>query len=152
MRELNPDIAIAVLTEEDPLAAIEVAKELNIPVIALAQLSRAVEVRGGSKRPQLSDLRESGSLEQDSDVVVFLYRPEYYQIKEDMDGAKLPPGLTEAIIAKNRHGARETIDLTFVDYLAQFRDFNSAPDFDRQYNLVSLDELVTDSDGEELPF
>jgi replicative DNA helicase len=81
-----------------------IAKEHNIPIIALAQLSRAVEARGGDKRPQLSDLRESGSLEQDADLVIFLYRPEYYKILED-DMGNSTVGLTEVIIAKHRNGA-----------------------------------------------
>jgi replicative DNA helicase len=95
------------------------AKELNIPVIALAQLSRAVEVRGGSKRPQLSDLRESGSIEQDADIVSFIYRPEYYQILEDENGQSLK-GIAEIIIAKHRHGALDTVRLKFTDTFAKF--------------------------------
>jgi replicative DNA helicase len=95
------------------------AKELSIPVIALAQLSRAVEVRGGSKRPQLSDLRESGSIEQDADIVSFIYRPEYYQILEDENGQSLK-GVAEIIIAKHRHGALETVRLKFTDTFARF--------------------------------
>lgn len=79
-------------------------KELNVPVIALSQLSRAVETRGGSKRPQLSDLRETGAIEQDADAVVFLYRPEYYGIFEDECGASLK-GQCEAIFGKHRNGA-----------------------------------------------
>lgn len=81
-----------------------IAKENNIPVIALAQLSRAVETRGGEKKPQLSDLRESGSIEQDADVVIFLYRPEYYKIMEDEMGNPTA-GLTEVLIEKHRNGA-----------------------------------------------
>ena len=81
------------------------AKDMGIPVIALAQLSRAVETRGGSKRPTLSDLRESGAIEQDSDNVYFLYRPEYYDITENEHGP-LPPGYTEVIIGKNRQIGR----------------------------------------------
>lgn len=80
------------------------AKELKVPVIALSQLSRALEVRGGAKRPQLSDLRESGGIEQDADNVQFIYRPEYYGILEDEKGASLE-GIAEIINAKNRHGA-----------------------------------------------
>lgn len=95
------------------------AKELSIPVIALAQLSRAVEVRGGSKRPQLSDLRESGSIEQDADIVSFIYRPEYYQILEDENGQSLK-GIAEIIIAKHRHGALDTVRLKFTDTFAKF--------------------------------
>ncbi len=86
------------------------AKEQNIFVIELAQLSRAVETRGGSKRPQLSDLRESGSIEMDADMVSFIYRPEYYGILEDEQGRSLK-GVVELIIAKNRHGKLGTIKL-----------------------------------------
>jgi replicative DNA helicase len=84
------------------------AKELNIPVIALSQLSRAVETRGGAKRPQLSDLRESGAIEQDADIVSFIYRPEYYQIMEDEEGNSLKD-VSEIIIAKHRNGSLETV-------------------------------------------
>ena len=103
------------------------AKELNVPVIALSQLSRAVEVRGGTKRPQLSDLRESGSIEQDADIVAFIYRPEYYDILEDEEGQSLK-GIAEVIIAKHRHGALKTIKLRFTDEFARFSDLDD-PDF-----------------------
>jgi replicative DNA helicase len=79
------------------------AKELDVPVIALAQLSRAVEQRGGDKRPQLSDLRESGSIEQDADIVMFLYRAEYYGITTTEEGQSTN-GLAEVIIGKQRNG------------------------------------------------
>lgn len=95
------------------------AKELNVPVIALSQLSRAVEVRGGAKRPQLSDLRESGSIEQDADIVGFIYRPEYYGILEDESGQSLK-GIAEVIIAKHRHGALDAVKLKFTDTFAKF--------------------------------
>ena len=88
------------------------AKELNVPVLALSQLSRAVETRGGTKRPMLSDLRESGAIEQDADIVSFIYRPEYYDILEDEEGENLS-GLAEVIVAKNRHGKLGTIRLKF---------------------------------------
>ena len=81
----------------------ELSANLKIPVIALCQLSRAVETRGGSKRPMLSDLREGGSLEQDASVVTFLWRPEYYGIEQDGQGISLE-GVCVAITAKNRHG------------------------------------------------
>lgn len=96
-----------------------IAKELEIPVICLSQLSRAVEQRGGVKRPQLSDLRESGAIEQDADVVIFLYRPEYYKITEDSDGYSTQ-GLCEVIIDKNRHGALDTAKLKFIGKFTKF--------------------------------
>ena len=100
-----------------------IAKELNIPVIALSQLSRAVEQRGSTKKPILSDLRESGSIEQDADQVLFIYRPEYYGLTEDEEG-RPTAGLAEIIIAKNRHGALETVPLRFIDKFARFTDYD----------------------------
>lgn len=97
------------------------AKELNIPVIALSQLSRAVETRGGDKRPQLSDLRESGAIEQDADMVVFLYRPEYYGFTEDENNNNVR-GIGEVIVAKHRHGALETVRTRFIGKFAKFAD------------------------------
>jgi replicative DNA helicase len=99
------------------------AKELNVPVIALSQLSRAVETRGGTKRPQLSDLRESGAIEQDADIVSFIYRPEYYQILEDENGQS-QKGLAEIIVAKHRNGAVDTVKLRFTDQFARFSDLD----------------------------
>ncbi len=100
-----------------------IAKELNVPVIALSQLSRAVETRGGDKRPQLSDLRESGSIEQDADMVMFLYRPEYYGLDTDESGMPLS-GLGEVIIAKNRNGRTDTINLKFIGKYTKFTDWD----------------------------
>ncbi|SEI95071.1 primary replicative DNA helicase [Dyadobacter koreensis] len=100
------------------------AKELDVPVIALSQLSRAVETRGGEKRPQLSDLRESGSIEQDADMVIFLYRPEYYGITEDETGNSVA-GVGEVILAKNRAGSLETIQLRFIGKYTKFADLDS---------------------------
>jgi replicative DNA helicase len=100
-----------------------VAKELNIPVIALSQLSRGVETRGGDKRPQLSDLRESGSIEQDADIVMFLYRPEYYKITVDEEGIPTQ-GLAEVIIAKHRNGSLENVKLKFIGKYTKFADFD----------------------------
>lgn len=102
-----------------------IAKELNIPVIALSQLSRAVETRGGDKRPMLSDLRESGSIEQDADMVMFLYRPEYYGITQDENGMPLQ-GVGEVIIAKNRHGKIENVQLKFVGKFTKFEDLDAS--------------------------
>ncbi len=98
------------------------AKELNIPVLALSQLSRAVESRPGiSKRPMLSDLRESGSIEQDADIVGFLYRPEYYGITEDEEG-RSTAGIAEFIIAKNRNGSVTTCEMGFVGRTTNFKE------------------------------
>ncbi len=97
------------------------AKELNVPVIALSQLSRAVETRGASKRPLLSDLRESGAIEQDADIVSFIYRPEYYKIDEWDDDEHSPTeGQAEFIIAKHRNGSLENIRLKFIGSLGKF--------------------------------
>ncbi len=100
-----------------------IAKELDVPIIALSQLSRAVETRGGDKRPMLSDLRESGAIEQDADLVCFLYRPEYYKIYEDESGSTL--GIGEVIIAKHRNGALDTVRLRFIPELAKFADLET---------------------------
>jgi len=97
------------------------AKELSVPVIALSQLSRSVETRGGSKRPVLSDLRESGAIEQDADIVTFIYRPGYYEMDEDFDK---PKDLAEIIIAKHRNGSLETVELRFVPEYVRFEEGN----------------------------
>ncbi len=104
-----------------------IAKELDVPIIALSQLSRAVETRGGDKRPQLSDLRESGAIEQDADIVCFLYRPEYYKIYEDSYGSTL--GVGEVIVAKHRNGALDTVLLRFIAELAKFADLETSESF-----------------------
>jgi replicative DNA helicase len=104
------------------------AKELSVPVIALSQLSRAVETRGGNKRPMLSDLRESGAIEQDADIVSFIYRPEYYGILEDEEGNSLK-GTAEIIIAKHRNGALDTVKLKWEDQYAKFSNLDDS-DFD----------------------
>ncbi|HEV8513092.1 MAG TPA: replicative DNA helicase [Cyclobacteriaceae bacterium] len=96
-----------------------IAKELNIPFIALSQLSRGVESRG-DKRPQLSDLRESGAIEQDADMVLFLYRPEYYKIELTEEGWPTT-GLAELIIAKHRNGGLDTVKLRFEKETVHFK-------------------------------
>jgi replicative DNA helicase len=101
------------------------AKELNIPIIALSQLNRGVENRQGAegKRPQLADLRESGAIEQDADMVCFIHRPEYYKITEDEKGNSLI-GLAEIIIAKHRNGATGDIRLRFKSEFAKFMNID----------------------------
>jgi replicative DNA helicase len=107
------------------------AKELDVPVIALSQLSRAVETRGGSKRPLLSDLRESGAIEQDADIVSFIYRPEYYKIDEWDDEERSPTeGQAEFIVAKHRNGGLDNIRLKFIGHLGKFDNLD---DFDTPF-------------------
>jgi len=102
-----------------------IAKELSVPIIALSQLSRAVETRAGSsKRPQLSDLRESGAIEQDADMVLFIYRPEYYGLSED-ENSQSTQGIAEVAVAKNRNGALKTVNLKFIGHLTKFTDLDS---------------------------
>ena len=104
-----------------------IAKELNIPVLALSQLSRAVETRGGDKRPVLSDLRESGSIEQDADMVLFIYRADRYDITEDEDG-NLTAGVAEVLLRKNRNGPTGKVKLKFIERFAKFADMSSNDD------------------------
>tara|TARA_Y100000782_G_C10183808_1_gene265280 strand:+ start:3132 stop:4652 length:1521 start_codon:yes stop_codon:yes gene_type:complete len=106
-----------------------IAKELNVPIIALSQLSRAVETRGGDKKPQLSDLRESGAIEQDADMVMFIYRPEYYGLTEDEEGNDTT-GRGEIIVAKHRNGALENVHLKFIGNLAKFTNLDVEEGFD----------------------
>lgn len=106
------------------------AKDLNIPVICCAQLSRGTEGRGKTHTPQLSDLRESGSIEQDADIVMFLYRPDYYRnelSEEERD--EVDENLTELIVAKNRHGGVGTIQLTFDKEFTRFRSIDNVRDY-----------------------
>jgi replicative DNA helicase len=116
-----------------------VAKELDIPIIALSQLSRNVESRGGSKRPQLSDLRESGAIEQDADIVAFIHRPEYYGQNVGENGENLA-GMAEIIIAKHRNGAVDTVKLRFRKEQARFLDYD-----DDEYS--SIESSIGNDDG-----
>lgn len=103
------------------------AKDLNIPVICCAQLSRGTEGHGKNHKPQLADLRESGSIEQDADIVLFLYREDYYRNdvaedkQDDIDANK-----TELIVAKNRHGATGSIEMTFDKEFTRFRSIDKS--------------------------
>jgi replicative DNA helicase len=120
------------------------AKELYVPVIALSQLSRAVETRGGSKRPLLSDLRESGAIEQDADIVSFIYRPEYYKIEEWDDEERSPTeGQAEFIVAKHRNGGLDNIRLKFLGHLGKFDNletFDSPFEFHSKMNDAANDD------------
>jgi len=100
-----------------------IAKELDIPIIALSQLNRSVELRSGNKRPQLSDLRESGAIEQDADIVIFIHRPEKYGIDEDENGNSLK-GIAEIMVAKHRNGPIGEVILRFRDEFAKFVDLD----------------------------
>jgi len=116
------------------------AKELNIPVVALAQLNRAVEART-DKRPQLSDLRESGSIEQDADVVIFLNRPEQYGIMKDENGDSTE-GIAEIIVGKQRNGPTGTTKLAFIKEYARFENLAHA----RQIEQYAATATQTDED------
>ena len=109
----------------------KLAKELKVPVIALSQLSRGVEQRQ-DKRPVLSDIRESGSIEQDADIVAFLYRDDYYQREGDEeDGGEEPQNnnVIEVIIEKNRSGARGTVELLFIKEYNKFSSLSPRVEF-----------------------
>lgn len=147
----------------------EIAKEINVPIIALSQLSRSVETRGGDKRPMLSDLRESGAIEQDADMVVFIYRPEYYGLLEDENGMPTD-GIGEIIVAKHRNGSLDTVRLKFVKELTRFdnldafdtMDYGSgfAPnkDFETSADTITLGSKMNDDDDplanttDDIPF
>jgi replicative DNA helicase len=110
------------------------AKELDVPILALSQLSRQVENRPAqSKRPLLSDLRESGAIEQDADLVLFIYRPEYYKLDFFEDNTPTD-GMAEIIIAKHRNGAVGDVRLRFVKHLAKFENVSNIPAMDENYN------------------
>jgi len=139
------------------------AKELDIPVIALSQLSRAVETRGGTKRPLLSDLRESGAIEQDADIVSFIYRPEYYGIDEWDDDERTPSeGQAEFIVAKHRNGGLDNIRLKFIGHLGKFdnlESFDSPFEFQSKMNEAPINpnslpnpDDAFGADDDDMPF
>jgi replicative DNA helicase len=114
-----------------------IAKELDVPVLALSQLSRAVESRDKTKKPQLSDLRESGAIEQDADVVMFVYRPEYYNIMEFEDTGASTHNMCELIIGKQRNGPTGTSRLTFLKEFGKFGD----PDLFHDSGAMPVDQF-----------
>ncbi|MFZ0454074.1 MAG: replicative DNA helicase [Ignavibacteriaceae bacterium] len=116
------------------------AKELNIPVLALAQLNRAVETRN-DKRPQLSDLRESGSIEQDADVVIFLNRPEYYGMMKDENGNSLE-GVAEIIVGKQRNGPIGDVKLAFIKEYARFENLAHARQIEEYTEISSEEDII----------
>ena len=132
------------------------AKELNIPILALSQLNRGVENREGNegKRPQLSDLRESGAIEQDADMVIFIHRPEYYHIYADDKGRDLR-GMAEIIIAKHRNGAVGDVLLTFKGQYTRFQnpedDANSPSSIPPPTTLPTAKSATTTSTSTRSP-
>jgi replicative DNA helicase len=132
----------------------EIAKELNVVMIALSQLSRAVEARGGDRRPVLSDLRESGSIEQDADMVMFLYRPEYYGFTTDDEG-NTTVGLAEIIIAKQRNGPTGTVRAQFISKYGKFTDWSTLPAGEGEAgaaNIITLPSRMNQQPDIDVPF
>ena len=125
-----------------------IAKELDIPVIALSQLSRAVETRGGNKRPQLSDLRESGAIEQDADIVMFIHRPEYYGTESETSS----PGEAQIIIAKHRNGSTADVPMRFRASEARFVDANDGGfgDIDPSQDEFIVESSMNNSEFEDV--
>ena len=128
----------------------EIAKELDVPIIALAQLSRAVESRGGPKRPLLSDLRESGAIEQDADIVSFIYRPETYGITDEK--GESTQGLAEIIIAKHRNGQTGIVNLRFISQYTLFENLHDAEELELSKPLpTNFSSLNQDSNSYTIP-
>ena len=130
-----------------------IAKELKIPVIALSQVNRGVESRSGvgSKRPMLSDLRESGAIEQDADIVTFIYRPEYYKIFE-WDNGDDSRGQAEIMIAKHRNGSLANIRLKFTAEFARFSNLDYMDDLndnDESSSMISISSSMNQDENDE---
>jgi replicative DNA helicase len=123
------------------------AKELNVPVLALSQLNRAVETRKG--RPQLSDLRESGAIEQDADIVMFISRPEAIATKEEIDSGKIVKGAAELILAKHRAGEQGRVSLKFIGECTKFVDVDEQNRDDEPPEFARAVPVIMDDDDEE---
>jgi len=136
-KNMNREQEISSITRELKI----LAKELDIPIIAISQLNRAVEARGGKKRPQLQDLRESGAIEQDADLVIFVYRPEYYGINEDENGKSMK-GYAEILVEKHRNGKTGIATCKFDATKMQF--LNPGVDYDN----VQITNKLFDDDEE----
>lgn len=119
------------------------AKKYNVAIVASSQLSRAVETRGGDKRPQLSDLRESGAIEEHADKVLFIHRPEYYAITEDAEGNSTV-GMAEIIIAKNRLGAIDSAYLRFVRQFSSFRNDERLENYNKNTSVNYFTNIRSD--------
>ena len=130
----------------------KLAKDLDVPVLALSQLSRSVEQRGGMKRPMLSDLRDSGSIEQDADIVMFMYRPKYYDIDRWDDSEQSPTDdQAEVAIAKYRHGETGFCRCGCVLKFMRFMDLDNLGD-DMKYKYFKLEKPITENKPEiQLP-
>lgn len=148
MRDKNGNREQEISTISRNLKAL--AKDLNVPIIALSQLSRKVEERAGKKEPQLSDLRESGAIEQDADAVLFMYRPEYYDVKSNEQGESTS-GLTEIKIAKHRNGELGTIQLKAELGIQKFFDHTQDPFTSGSWKPIQKDTPMDFSDGFDEP-
>lgn len=132
----------------------EIAKEFQIPIIALSQLNREVESRGGDKRPRLRDLRESGAIEQDADIVAFIHRQEYYKEYNFADGSSTR-GVAEFIVEKHRNGRLDTIRLKYEDTITKFSDYTGPSSTKKlqEHNLTNFSEPTTEPlEPDDLPF
>jgi replicative DNA helicase len=129
----------------------QIAKELNIPVVALAQLNRGLEGRS-DKRPMLSDLRESGSLEQDADVVMFVHRPEYYGIATFEEDGAPTEGAAELIIGKQRNGPVGSVRLAYVKEYTRFENLAFGQDAPPDYNTSISDFNAVKLMNDDAPF
>jgi len=127
-----------------------IAKELSVPIIALSQLNRSVEMRAGDKRPQLSDLRESGAIEQDADMVMFIHRPEYFGITEDELGNSLI-GMAEIIVAKHRSGSVGDVRLRFKKELTRFCDPEETFDLGSGSGMTFSSKMNSEVNGPKRP-